>query len=78
QVDGSPTRRHGGAGLGLSITKQLIEAMGGEIGVKSVLDVGSMFTVCLPLQLPDDEQETGMARRVQGVDMPLAGVQHVR
>lgn len=48
QVDGGTTRTHGGAGLGLSIVKQLVEGHEGTIEVTSELGRGTLFTVTLP------------------------------
>lgn len=53
QADDSVTRKYGGTGLGLTISKELIEAMGGGIEVESAPDVGTVFWFWLPLQAAD-------------------------
>ncbi|PAJ77769.1 hypothetical protein CJO71_27070 [Burkholderia ubonensis] len=52
QADASIGRRFGGTGLGLALCRQLANAMKGTIDVESEPDVGSRFTVSLPLGLP--------------------------
>ncbi len=51
QADASTTRKYGGTGLGLTICKQLVDMMGGQIGAMGELGVGSMFWFQLDLAL---------------------------
>jgi len=53
QVDASTTRKYGGTGLGLFITRQFIELMGGSIGCTSREGVGTNFTMIIPFELYD-------------------------
>ncbi|MBC2604548.1 response regulator [Pelagicoccus albus] len=53
QANASVSRRFGGSGLGLSISKQLAELMGGEIGAFGAIDEGSTFWFTLPFKRPD-------------------------
>jgi signal transduction histidine kinase len=49
QVDAGLTRRHGGTGLGLYISQRLAQLFGGRIDVESELEIGSTFTLALPV-----------------------------
>jgi signal transduction histidine kinase/CheY-like chemotaxis protein len=53
QADASTSRRYGGTGLGLVISRRFCQMMGGDITVTSELNKGSTFSVRLPRQVPD-------------------------
>ncbi len=68
QVDGSSSREHEGSGLGLYITRRLVELLGGEISMQSEPGRGSTFTVRLPKRL-----DRAAAVRHVGRFAPLPG-----
>lgn len=80
QADASTTRRYGGSGLGLVISKSLIELMGGTIEVRSTEGVGSVFSFRLPFDIPADisdsdvvdRQDTALEKILVVDDNPIA------
>ncbi|MBI1327343.1 MAG: response regulator [Alphaproteobacteria bacterium] len=71
QVDTSITRKFGGSGLGLSITKHLTELMGGSIEVRSEFSKGTEFTIHVPLQIAEASLIPETSHHLRGDAPPL-------
>ena len=57
QADSSTSRKYGGTGLGLPISTRLIGLMGGQLTLKSEPDIGSTFSITLPLAAPVEQPQ---------------------
>ncbi len=71
QADSSTTRKYGGTGLGLAICKQIIELMGGSIGVDSLHGYGSTFYFTITLKCNDDHKLT-VHQELEGLSVLVA------
>lgn len=77
QADATTSRRHGGTGLGLEISRSLARLMGGDITVESSPGAGSRFTVTLPLEpveAPAEASDTASAPLDDAAGEPLLRV----
>jgi signal transduction histidine kinase len=59
QLEDAHTKRHEGTGLGLTITKHLVDLLGGDISISSSFGEGTKFEISLPLELMENGKENG-------------------
>ncbi|MPN50579.1 Autoinducer 2 sensor kinase/phosphatase LuxQ [bioreactor metagenome] len=68
QIDSSLTRKHSGNGLGLTITKRLVELMNGVMGMSSTVGKGSCFYFTLPMKTDSDDDYCLPAEKAEAND----------
>ena len=66
--------KHGGTGLGLPITKQLLELQGGDLSVKSVYGKGSTFTIRLPIKYKESKEYVSFGAGKEGEKSAVIGI----
>ncbi len=71
QVDASISRKYGGTGLGLTICKQIVEKLGGELGVRSEPGQGSLFWMEVPAEAAEMETDAALSMPAADPEAPL-------
>ena len=68
QADHSASRKYGGSGLGITLAKQFVELMGGEMGVESEVSKGSNFWFIIPFQLSTKKEQNKLCNNIKLVN----------